>query len=102
MYEPIEIHVIPSKYGEAARLEYSEVVGAEAHLAQELIRAWGMVAAIGNGEDSAGRAKLRLQTPAELVDRATATAEAFFTEVRARGWTTKIPPKLVEAGKESA
>jgi UTP-glucose-1-phosphate uridylyltransferase len=43
-------------------------------MAIDLVIKWGMVAAVCDGEDSCGRAKLRLMTPDELVDRAMETA----------------------------
>jgi hypothetical protein len=45
--------------------------------AREFISRWGMVAAVPDGEDSSGRAKVRLSTPEELVVRAFETAELF-------------------------
>jgi hypothetical protein len=42
----------------------------EARLAATLMERWGMVAGEPDGEDSAGRAKLRLSTPQELAQRA--------------------------------
>ena len=49
-----------------------------AQLAINIIDRWALVAAYPDGEDSAGRQKLRLPTPEELVSRATAIAvEAY-------------------------
>lgn len=41
-----------------------------AEIAFVFIEKWGMVAGIPDGEDSAGRQKVRLGTPQEIVDRA--------------------------------
>lgn len=69
-----------------------ETMKVEADLAARLIEKWGMVAATEtNDEDSAGRAKLRLQTPEEVVSRACRTAELAFAEFRARGWVVPLP-----------
>lgn len=42
----------------------------EAEFALQCIQKWGMVAAKDDGEDSSGRAKIKLSTPEEIVDRA--------------------------------
>ena len=63
----------------------------KARLAGLLVERWGLVAAIVDGEDSAGRAKLRLSTPEELVLRACEVAERLVEECRSRGWTEQLP-----------
>ena len=57
-----------------------------ARMAIDLIDKWGMVAATSDGEDSAGRAKLRLLAPDEMVQRACDTAALAMEAFRARGW----------------
>ncbi len=54
------------------------------NLAWDLIHHFGSVAADIGGEDTAGRAKLRLQTSDELVARCFAIADAFVTQSEAR------------------
>jgi hypothetical protein len=49
----------------------------EGKIVIDLITRWGMVAAMPDGEDSAGRQKLRLMTPEELVERAVESARLF-------------------------
>lgn len=98
-YEPIEVRVTRDRYGEGHKLEYAEVCCPEAHFAAVCIEKWGMVAGMPDGEDSAGRARIRLATPEEVVERAMTVAELFYRAARARGWTTKIPAALAEAGK---
>jgi hypothetical protein len=56
-----------------------------AKIAIEMAQRWGMVAAIPDGEDTAGRQKLRLMTPAELAQRAVATTLALVIELTAKG-----------------
>lgn len=56
-----------------------------AELAVRMIERWGQVAAIDDGEDSAGRAKLRLATPEELVTRAFEVAELYVYHAAHRG-----------------
>lgn len=62
-----------------------------ARLAGVLIEKWALVAAAPDGEDSAGRAKARLLTPEELVDRAIAVSERFYEVMRARGHLVDLP-----------
>lgn len=49
-----------------------------------------MVAAEPDGEESAGRAKLRLSTPQELGKRACNVAEEIATEIRKRDWFVEL------------
>lgn len=58
-----------------------------ARLAMTLIEKWGMTATtVADGEDSAGRQRTRLLTPAEVVGRATETAERAIEEMHSLGW----------------
>jgi hypothetical protein len=58
-----------------------------ARLAMTLIEKWGMVAAtVADGEDSAGRSRMRLLTPAEVVGRACETAERAIEAMHGLGW----------------
>jgi len=77
----------------------------EAKLAASMVERWGMIAAIPDGEDSAGRAKLRLATPAELAARACDTAEMLMKRFHMNGWI-HVTPSIqddapAEEGKES-
>ncbi|HHJ80712.1 MAG TPA: hypothetical protein ENJ65_03670 [Candidatus Tenderia electrophaga] len=69
----------------------TELLNKQAAFMLQFIERWGMVAATEHGEDSAGRSKLRLLTPAELVDRAAVTAELAFAEMRRRGLIVDLP-----------
>lgn len=51
-----------------------------------------MITGIEDGEDSAGRAKLRSATVKEVVDRATEAAATAFEEFERRGWIIDVPP----------
>jgi hypothetical protein len=57
-----------------------------AALATQMAERWGLVAGEADGEDSAGRQKLRLLTPAELAKRSCEAAEALYKEFEARNW----------------
>lgn len=63
----------------------------EARLAVNLLEKWGLVAAESDGEDSAGRAKLRLSTPIELAQRACDVAAEFSAELKKRGGLFALP-----------
>lgn len=69
------------------RLAYNAI----AELASHLIDRWGMVSGAPDGEDSAGRAKMRLLSPEEVVRRACDTAELAFREFSKRDWVTVLP-----------
>ena len=56
-----------------------------ARIALALIEKWGTVAGKTAGEDTAGRWKLALQGPVELVDRCFAIAEEFIRVAEAKG-----------------
>lgn len=71
---------------------------AEAALA--MMERWGMVAGVPDGEDSAGRQKLRLATSEELVSRACEVADMAYAAFAERGWTLDIPLPEVDADTE--
>lgn len=84
-----------------------EAFDSEARMAAALIERWGCAAASPDGEDSAGRAKLRKLTPTELVNEACETAKIALEEFRRRGWMLKLPTraeavKLIEERRAAA
>lgn len=82
-----------------------QVLDGPATLAKELLERWGMVAGMPDGEDSAGRAKVRLATPDELVGRALTVAELFYAQAAARGHTVQLAdvgPLVAEMQREKA
>lgn len=68
-----------------------ETPNSEAELAFALVERWGLVAAEVDGEDAAGRAKMRPCSPQEVVSRAFETAALTLAEARTRGWMVTIP-----------
>lgn len=76
---------------EQLRIHTPEQPDFKARMAIALVERWGMVAGIPDGEDSAGRTKLRLQTPNELVARACETADVLWRECLGRGWVFEVP-----------
>ena len=79
-------------------LHETEIFEQEAKIAIDLITRWGMVAAIEDGEDTAGRQKLRLMSPLELVNRAFETANLTMSNARSRG-LVHLGPTLEELGR---
>lgn len=66
-------------------------LGGKAQLALELCKHFSTLVSEYNGEDSSGRQKLRMMTPAEVTLRACAIADILFDEFTERGWVVKIP-----------
>ncbi len=62
-----------------------------ARLAMEYVKEWGMIMAATDGEDSAGRAKLRIATPDEVTERACEVASLLLEKLERRGWLLKAP-----------
>ena len=71
-----------------------------AELATILVEKWGMVAAIPDGEDSAGRSKLRLLTPEKVVNRATETADLLWSALEDKGWLFDVPLPTVDSKRK--
>ncbi len=62
-----------------------------AKFAMDLMEKHATVAAAPDGEDSAGRQTLRLQTSEEVVDRCCDISERAFAEFERRGWVLTLP-----------
>lgn len=65
--------------------------GGIATLAGEFCCRWGMVAAKDDGEDSAGRQRVKTLTPSEVVSRACEMASLLWAEFEQRGWLLTVP-----------
>lgn len=63
----------------------------EGKIALAMVERWGLVQGQEDGEDSSGRAKLKLMVPEDVVARAMTVTELFITAVRSRNWTTIVP-----------
>jgi len=99
--------VIKSRYegSEGVHIFAGQIYDPRADWAREMANHWGMVAGIQDGEDSQGRAKARLTTPEEVVDRACACAHLLWEQFNDRGWVIDIPiprhPDEVKAEMEA-
>ncbi len=63
----------------------------EAAFAMQIMDRLALVAAHPDGEDSAGRQKLRLLTPEEAAERACKMAAIAFENFKALGWLVEVP-----------
>lgn len=89
--DELEVYAVRD-YGKTGVMTHTRLVaGARMHFAMQCIERWGMVAGEADGEDSAGRAKIRLATPTELVDRAFAISELLHERAAERGWLMSVP-----------
>jgi hypothetical protein len=70
-----------------------------ARMAVALIEKWGMVAAIPDGEDTAGRQKLRMMKPKEIVERAIDTAKMAMNAFEQEDWIDEFPSAMDEIEK---
>lgn len=89
-----KIRVRDSQYGLGERevsTYVTELPTSEASFAMQLIERWGLVAAMPDGEDSSGRAKLRLPTTDELVNRAFDIATKAYEVAKQRGLMLNVP-----------
>ena len=65
-----------------------------ARWAIEMAARWGATAAMPDGEDSAGRSKMRLQTPDEVSARACEIATLLWVQCEKRGWLVPVPKPI--------
>ena len=63
----------------------------EASFAMAILERWAMVQGQTDGEDSAGRARLKLMPVDEAVQRACDISESAYAAFRVRGWMLDVP-----------
>ena len=95
MYEKVEdlgeFWQTTNRFGEQMLAE-KIVPTMKARLALCLIEKWGMIVCDPmHGEDSSGRARMRLMKPGEVVDRACETAEIAIDHMHSLGWFSDLP-----------
>ena len=69
----------------------SHIESRQAQFAMDLMRHFALVAASDDGEDSAGRAKLRTLSAEEVAQKACELAAAAYNEFHERGWLIEVP-----------
>lgn len=73
----------------------------QARLAADLMRHLSIAAGQEDGEDSAGRQKIRLMPPGDVAKRAVEIAAAAYAEFDDRGWLLEVPiPKPAKLKEE--
>lgn len=87
------IRVIKTEeYGqERMIIEATHVFGTRAAIAKDLMEHIAMAMGQVDGEDSAGRQKLRLMRPDEVAKRACEIADHLVDEFESRGWMVFVP-----------
>lgn len=96
----------PSEYGSGVKNHDGAVVlrtkevQTVGRIAIAMAERWGVVAALPDGEDSAGRQKLRCMTADELATVACDTAHALWKQFNERGWLLDIPLPTKRKTKE--
>ncbi len=84
--------IIADRYKIKEPVLYSKFfLGMEAKIAIEMVQRWGMIAGVNDGEDSAGRSKVRIMTIEELVQRACDSAQRLTEEFEKREWLLILP-----------
>lgn len=71
----------------------------QAEMAIEFMSKLALVTACPDGEDAAGRQKLRLMTPEEVVGRACEMANLAWSQFETRGWLLPLPMPQPEASE---
>ena len=82
-----------------ARPAIGYAISLRGKLAITLVERWGTVAGYDTGEDSAGRAKIGLMLPADVVNRATEMASLLVDALEQREWVkpgTALPEEVAE------
>ena len=69
----------------------TEHLDPRAKVALEMMCRWGMVAGSPDGEDSTGRAKLKLESEEEVVERACKMTALAFERFNRDSWITHFP-----------
>jgi hypothetical protein len=77
--------------GEEVQIIRERVPTEEGDLALKFATHFAVIAAVEDGYDEAGRAKLRLQTVDEIVQRACDLAEKMTAALRKREWILDLP-----------
>lgn len=68
-----------------------EMPNDEASFAMAILERWAMVQGKPDGEDSAGRSRIRIMPIDEAVQRACDLSEGAYASFRARGWMLDVP-----------
>ena len=100
MNEAIEVRPLGYKSAESVMIHSRFQPSVRAQMMISFVERWGMVAAQEDGEDSAGRSKLKLSEPGELVARAEALVNGIMDTIERNGWYFEVP-SLTDLDKEA-
>jgi len=90
--EVTEAHGVKQRYGDERYVIHNTVQPDQrALLACQFAERWAVVAGLPDGEDSAGRQKLRAMTPGELAQHACDCVTALFMQFDDRKWLLHVP-----------
>ena len=78
----------------------SVALNLEADLAFHLMKQLSIIAAKEDGEDSAGRQRIRLLSPEEVAERSCAIAAAAVRKFEENGWMKEVPAPKPQKSKE--
>ena len=97
-YEPIHaVARLERNYADkTCKIHHAAIPNQEASFALKLIERFGTIEGRVDGEDSAGRQKLRMAKAAEVVGTAFELAELAFREIDRRAWLIDCPIPLAE------
>jgi len=87
--------------GETDVPRFSALFEIRGHIALVLVEKWGTVAGYSSGEDTAGRARLDLLPPQELVDRCITIAELLVEGLERKQWIKRDEQTSEERAKRS-
>ena len=84
----VETKITKERYDNNAKTMINDTdhFGVKAKIVIDMVSRWGMIAGEPDGEDSSGRAKLKLATEKDLVKRAFRMADLMFDELEIRDW----------------
>ena len=91
MIETEDNYFIKNKYDAGYSICKKSIPNNRAVFATELIIRNGLNVGEQDGEDSAGRSKIKPMNEEEVVKRACKIADLTFSEFENRGWLTKLP-----------
>lgn len=80
------------RYGETERtVDETHMLDLTGRIALRLVEHFGLISGFPDGEDKAGRAKIGLLPPPQVVERACDIAALFVAETQKRGWIHEVP-----------
>lgn len=95
-----EVEIIWDEFHTTYRAHSRGIASYTALLAERIVNHCAMITAQVDGEDTAGRQKLKLMDAADVAKRACDIAENMVAIFDARGWVNVFPPPPKEDDKK--